>query len=105
MPKGQTSRPNNRKEKKAVATLKNLKSATKGFSSANKKTVMGGKAATAATKTLENRKTKAQDRRYGSIVKRDLPIRGGSAGGAYSSNPTWLDEKKPYKKKQTTKKK
>lgn len=68
MPKGQTSRPNNRKEKKAAATLSNLKTATKGFSPTNKKTVMGGKTATAARKTLEVRKTKETSRWYGKAI-------------------------------------
>jgi len=71
MPKGQTSRPNNRKEKKAVATLKNLKTATKGFSSANKKTVMSGKTATAAKTTLHGRNSKASNRDYYAIMGRE----------------------------------
>lgn len=70
MPKGQTSRPNNRKEKKAVATLKNLKSATKGFSSINKATVMSGKTATAARKTLTTRGAKAWVRKEGKSLGR-----------------------------------
>ena len=70
MPKGQTSRPNNRKEKKAVATLKNLKSATKGFSSTNKNTVMSGKTATAARKTLTIRGAKQYDREEGKKLGR-----------------------------------
>ena len=65
MPKGQTSRPYTRKEKKAVATLKNLKSATKGFSSINKATVMSGKTAKAASKTLTIRGAKSYAREEG----------------------------------------
>ncbi|AYP28091.1 hypothetical protein HWB26_gp30 [Lentibacter phage vB_LenP_ICBM2] len=80
MPKGQTSRPNNRKEKKAAATLKNLKTATKGFSSTNKKTVMSGKTATAAKKTIKGRDTKAIDREYGKAVGKSGMVRTGTIG-------------------------
>ena len=82
MPKGQTSRPSNRKEKKAVATLKNLKSATKGFSSTNKKTVMGGKTATEAKKTVKGRDSKATDRKYGKVVGKRGMVRTGTIAGA-----------------------
>ena len=94
MPKGQTSRPNNRKEKKAAATLKNLKSATKGFSSTNKQTVMGGKTATAAKKTIKGRNTKAVDRKYGNLVARKGLVRTGTAG-----SPPQALFGKPKKKK------
>lgn len=77
MPKGQTSRPSNRKEKKAAATLKNLKSATKGFSSINKNTVMGGKTATEAKKTIKGRLIKAVDREYGKEVGKKGLVRTG----------------------------
>ena len=78
MPKGKTSRPNNRKEKKAVATLKNLKTATKGFSSANKNTVMSGKTATAAKRTLQARDAKAVYRDYGATVGKEGKVRTGA---------------------------
>ena len=80
MPKGQTSRPSNRKEKKAAATLKNLKSATKGFSSTNKNTVMGGKTATAAKTTIKGRDTKATDRKYGKEIGKRGVVRTGTVG-------------------------
>ena len=70
MPKGQTSRPYNRKEKKAVATLKNLKAATKGFSQNNKNTVMSGKTATAAQQTLTGRGAKQYFRNEGKKLGR-----------------------------------
>ena len=81
MPKGQTSRPNNRKEKKAAATLNNLKTATKGFSSANKNTVMSGKTAKAATRTLQGRDFKATDRKYGALVGKEGKVRTGTIAG------------------------
>jgi hypothetical protein len=95
MPKGQTSRPSNRKEKKAAATLKNLKSATKGFSNTNKKTVMGGKTATGAKKVLTGRDIKATDRKYGKVVGRNGLVR----TGATKSSPKIAIFGKPKKKK------
>lgn len=80
MPKGQTSRPSNRKEKKAAATLNNLKSATKGFSSTNKNTVMGGKTATEAKKIIKGRETKEIDRQYGKAVGKKGMGRTGTIG-------------------------
>jgi|TARA_B110000908_G_scaffold38993_1_gene47026 hypothetical protein len=83
MPKGQTSRPDNRKEKKAVATTNRLKAATKNFSPVNKKKVMGGSKAKAAANTTTNRKLKAKDRKIGETVgKAGYGRKGNTAPGA-----------------------
>lgn len=102
MPKGQTSRPYNRKEKKAVATKKNLKSATKGFSSTNKKTVMGSSKAKAAAKTTAIRKLKAKDREFGKIVGRSSITR---QSDSYAFSTDGKGNKPKPKKKTVAKKK
>lgn len=65
MPKGETSRPYNRKEKKAVKTKKAINQAGKSKSSTNFKTIVEGGINRRATATLHNRRIKADDRKYG----------------------------------------
>ena len=70
MPKGQTSRPYNRKEKQALATKKNVRAASKTISSTNLRTVLDSKRVTSAYITLGKNKTKELNRKRGVTLGR-----------------------------------
>ena len=70
MPKGETSRPYNRKEKKAVATLKGSREGAKGKSSTNISKIMKGSRTKSALQTLADREDKAYYRQAGKKKER-----------------------------------
>lgn len=71
MPKGQTSRPNTREERKAVKTLKSISAGLSGKSTVNQKNIISGPRYGAAQTTLLNRDAKAGARTYGAKKERE----------------------------------
>jgi hypothetical protein len=81
MPKGETSRPYNRTEKKAVKTLSGAREGAKGKSSTNISKIMKGPRTKEALKTLSDRDMKETVRKLGKKQERDT---GSSVQKAYT---------------------
>tara|TARA_R110000796_G_scaffold4480_4_gene17401 strand:- start:382 stop:672 length:291 start_codon:yes stop_codon:yes gene_type:complete len=96
MPKGQTSRPYNRKEKQALATKKNVRAASNTMSSTNLRTVLDSKRVTSAHVTLGKNKTKEANRKTGVTL--------GRAGITRQTDPTLFSTDGKGKKSKPKKK-
>lgn len=83
MPKG-TGRPNTRKEREAIETLRSIQQATRNFSGVNRAAAMSGERATAARKALSDREEKEAARNLGRKMEKTKGVGVPMRPSAYS---------------------